>query len=101
MSRLKRPFEKSLREVPSVRSARARLVPLALATAPPRAAVRGGRPRSLRGRPRAADWRTQERTLANPHISTLFHTLLYIHFTYIREGQVFTEDEPSPHQAEL
>ena len=40
----------------------------------PRAAMHGGRPRSLRVRPRAADWRTQGRYLQNP-TSTLFHTL--------------------------
>eukprot|EP00964_Phaeocystis_antarctica_P006309 scaffold3433_cov62-Phaeocystis_antarctica.AAC.2 len=80
------PFEKSLRKVPSrspfgnvpsVRSARARLARSARATAP-RAAVRGGRPRSLRVRPRAAaDWRTQERDFAKPRL----HPVL--HFTYI------------------
>ena len=76
------PFGKSLREVPSrspfgnvpsVRSARARLARSAHATAP-RAAVRGGRPRSLRVRPRAADWRTQGVTSQNP-TSTVKHTL--------------------------
>eukprot|EP00964_Phaeocystis_antarctica_P033068 scaffold18748_cov64-Phaeocystis_antarctica.AAC.1 len=79
------PFEKSLLKVPSsspfgnvpsVRSARARLARSARATAP-RAAVRGGRPRSLRVRPRAADWRTRERDFAKPHLHPV------VHFTYI------------------
>ena len=33
----------------------------------PTPAVRGGRPRSLRVRPRAADWRTQGRNFTKPH----------------------------------
>ena len=46
----------------------------------PRAAVHDGRPRSLRVRPRAADWRTQEQRLARPnaHLHSACFTL-YIH----------------------
>ena len=46
----------------------------------PRAAVHDGRPRSLRVRPRAADWRTQEQRLAKPnaHLHSACFTL-YIH----------------------
>eukprot|EP00964_Phaeocystis_antarctica_P097140 scaffold63313_cov69-Phaeocystis_antarctica.AAC.1 len=85
------PFEKSLREVPSevpsripfgnvpsVRSARARLARSARTTAP-RAAVRGDRPRSLRVHPRAADWHTQERDFVKPHLDRKTH------FTYTTE----------------
>eukprot|EP00964_Phaeocystis_antarctica_P161226 scaffold133277_cov78-Phaeocystis_antarctica.AAC.2 len=64
-----------------VRSARARLARSARATAP-RAAVRGGRPRSLRVRPRAADSRELGVTSQNP-TSTVFHCLDSLEFTYI------------------
>ena len=39
--------------------------------------MHGGRPRSLRVRPRTADWRTQERDFAKPHLHPV------VHFTYI------------------
>ena len=71
------PSRSPFGNVPSVRSARARLARSARATAP-RAAVRGGRPRSLRVRPRAADWRMQERDFAKPHLRPV------LHFTYIK-----------------
>ena len=66
-----------------VRSARARLASSARATAP-RAAVRGGRPRSLRVRPRAADWRTQERDFAKP-------PLFVVHFRLLRLFRIHTK----------
>eukprot|EP00964_Phaeocystis_antarctica_P137111 scaffold101595_cov63-Phaeocystis_antarctica.AAC.4 len=71
------PSRSPFGNVPSVRSARARLARSARASTAPRAAVRDGRPRSLRVHPRAADWRTQERDFTKTHLDRK------IHFTYI------------------
>ena len=81
------PFEKSLHEVPSKSPFQNRFClfrprsPRSTRATAPRAAGRGGRPRSLCVRPRAVDWRTQERTLAKPHLHPVSR------FTYIKTLQ--------------